>query len=68
MSFFTKIKIIKLDTLNLVLILLSFLLACLLLFELFLFGYAVLGPLHYLTETNWIVNKNYFVANTYWKY
>jgi len=37
-------------------------------FELFLFGYAVLGPLHYLTETNWIIDKNYFVVNNYWKY
>jgi len=51
-----------------VLILLSFILACSLPFEIFLFGYAVLGPLHYLTETNWIIGKNYFVANNYWKY
>ncbi|MFD0963106.1 hypothetical protein [Pseudofulvibacter geojedonensis] len=56
------------DKINLCLILISFILACLLPFELFLIGYAVLGPLHYLTETNWIVNKNYFVANNYWKY
>ncbi|MDQ5928474.1 MAG: hypothetical protein QG594_248, partial [Bacteroidota bacterium] len=30
-------------------------------FELFLFSYAVLGPLHYLTEINWLHQKNYFV-------
>ena len=32
-------------------------------FELFLFAYAVLGPLHYFTEINWIRDKEYFVAN-----
>jgi hypothetical protein len=61
-------KILNIDIINLGLIIVSFLLACYLPFELFLFGYAVLGPLHYLTETNWIINKNYFVANNYWKY
>lgn len=30
-------------------------------FELFLFAYAVLGPLHYLTEISWIHDKGYFV-------
>ncbi|MFN7910850.1 MAG: hypothetical protein ACK5QC_03435 [Bacteroidota bacterium] len=29
-------------------------------FELFLFSYAVLGPLHYLTEIGWLHKKNYF--------
>ena len=61
-------KTLNIDILNFGLILISFVLACVLPFELFLFGYAVLGPLHYLTETNWIVNKKYFVVNTYWKY
>ena len=32
-------------------------------FELFLFSYAVLGPLHYLTEINWLEKKNYFLKN-----
>ncbi|WP_299885835.1 hypothetical protein [uncultured Lacinutrix sp.] len=59
---------LNIDKLNLVLILLSFSLACFLPFELFLFGYAFLGPLHYLTETNWIADKNYFVINKNWKY
>lgn len=65
---FEFMSVLNIDKINLGLILISFLLACLLPFELFLFGYAVLGPLHYLTETNWIINKNYFVANNYWKY
>jgi hypothetical protein len=30
-------------------------------FELFLLAYAVLGPLHYLTEISWIHDRNYFV-------
>ncbi|MBQ0787037.1 MAG: hypothetical protein KBT69_06035 [Oceanihabitans sp.] len=61
-------KTLHIDKLNLILILASFALACFLPFELFLFGYAFLGPLHYLTESNWIADKNYFVPNTYWKY
>lgn len=31
-------------------------------FELFLFSYAVLGPLHYLTEISWLHDRNYFAA------
>jgi len=61
-------SVISIDKINFGLIIVSFVLACILPFELFLFGYAVLGPLHYLTETNWIIDKNYFVANNYWKY
>jgi 4-amino-4-deoxy-L-arabinose transferase-like glycosyltransferase len=30
-------------------------------FELFLFSYAFLGPLHYLTEISWLHDRNYFV-------
>ena len=30
-------------------------------FQLFLFSYAILGPLHYLTEINWLEKKNYFL-------
>jgi len=29
-------------------------------FELFLFAYAVMGPLHYLTEISWLHDRNYF--------
>ncbi|WP_034058130.1 hypothetical protein [Lacinutrix jangbogonensis] len=61
-------KTVNVDKLNLALLLFSFVLACFLPFELFLFGYAVLGPLHYLTETNWIRDKNYFVVNPNWKF
>ena len=47
--------------LNVALMLLSFGLAILLPFEVFLFSYAVLGPLHYLTEINWLHERDYFV-------
>ena len=30
-------------------------------FQLFLFSYAVLGPLHYLTEISWLHDRGYFV-------
>ena len=32
-------------------------------FELFLFSYAVLGPLHYLTEISWLHDRGYFVKS-----
>jgi hypothetical protein len=41
-------------------------------FELFLFSYAVLGPLHYLTEISWLHDRDYFAqkgparARWYW--
>ena len=36
--------------------------AYLLPFELFLFSYAVLGPLHYLTEISWLHRRDYFAT------
>lgn len=50
------------DILNSFLILISLALAFFLPFQLFLFSYAVLGPLHYLTEINWLKKKNYFIT------
>lgn len=58
----------KIDFLNTALIICSFVLAYYLPFELFIFAYAILGPLHYLTEMNWIQDKEYFVDNTKWIY
>ena len=34
-------------------------------FWLFLFSYAVLGPLHYLTEISWLRKKNFFTTGKY---
>ncbi len=45
--------------------LVSCVLAFILPFELFLFSYAVLGPLHYLTEIGWLHKKNYFTKGKY---
>lgn len=56
------------DLLNTLLIIVSLILAVYFPFELFLLVYAVLGPLHYLTEINWIKDKNYFLSNKNWVY
>lgn len=45
--------------------LVSCVLAFILPFELFLFSYAVLGPLHYLTEIGWLHKKNYYTKGKY---
>lgn len=49
--------------LNIGLMLLSVAIAYILPFELFLFSYAILGPLHYLTEISWLDKKNYFIKS-----
>ena len=51
--------------LNTGLIVLSCILAFYLPFELFLFSYGILGPLHYLTEIGWLHKKNYFTKGKY---
>ena len=48
---------------NMVLMLVSCVMAYMIPFELFLFAYAVLGPLHYLTEISWLQKKNYFIKS-----
>lgn len=55
-----KLSLDQLNYLNVGLILLSCVAAFLWPFELFLLAYAVLGPLHYLTEISWLHDKNYF--------
>lgn len=59
----------KIDILNIFLILISGVFAFVLPFQTFLFVYAFLGPLHYLTEINWLQQRNYFLqdkTNTYY--
>jgi hypothetical protein len=53
----------RLDLINIGLMIFSFILAIKLPFHLFLLSYAVLGPLHYLTEISWLDNRNYFSTN-----
>lgn len=52
----------RLNVLNAGLMLLSCALAFSIPFQLFLFAYAVLGPLHYLTEISWLHDRGYFAS------
>lgn len=51
--------------LNTILILVSCLISYVIPFELFLFSYGILGPLHYLTEIGWLHKKQYFTKGKY---
>lgn len=53
----------QIDLLNIGLIFFALWLAFKIPFELFLFSYAFFGPLHYLTEINWLNKKNFFIQN-----
>lgn len=55
-----RLSINGVNYLNIGLMVLSMVLAINLPFELFLFAYAVLGPLHYMTEIGWLHQRNYF--------
>lgn len=48
------------DIANIALMIFSCIAAFVVPFELFLFSYAVLGPLHYLTEITWLHKRDYF--------
>ncbi|NVJ46453.1 MAG: hypothetical protein HWE07_04970 [Cytophagia bacterium] len=54
------------DVINLVLILLAAGLAFLMPFQTFIIAYLVIGPLHYLTETQWLKNQGFFLENKKW--
>ena len=53
----------SIDRLNIGLMLGSCLLAFVIPFQLFLFSYAVLGPLHYFTEIPWLRGKGFFTTS-----
>lgn len=53
-------NIAQVNYLNVALIMLSALIALFLPFELVLIAYAVLGPLHFLTEIYWLKKRNFF--------
>ncbi len=55
----------KIDITNILLMIVSCCVAMVLPFELFLFSYAILGPLHYLTEISWLHDKNYYTKSRY---
>lgn len=51
----------RIDLINIGLIVLAFFLALIMPFKLFLLAYAFLGPLHYLTEINWLEEKQFYL-------
>lgn len=53
---------LTINLLNIGLMVISCITAFIIPFELFLFSYAVLGPLHYLTEISWLHKRNYFTT------
>jgi len=55
----------KIDVVNIGLMLISCVVAIILPFELFLIVYAILGPLHYLTEISWLHDRKYFTKGKY---
>ena len=57
---------LNIDGLQLFLMLASLLVAFIVPFRLFFLVYAVLGPIHYLTEINWLRDRNYFIKDKRW--
>lgn len=55
----------KLDITNIGLMLVSCIVAMILPFEVFLFSYAILGPLHYFTEISWLHDRKYYTKERY---
>lgn len=55
----------KIDLVNIGLMFLSCIAAFIMPFEVFLFAYAFLGPLHYLTEISWLHDRKYFTKGKY---
>lgn len=55
----------RINTLNIGLMLLSCIAAFVMPFEVFLFAYAFMGPLHYLTEISWLHDRNYYTKGKY---
>jgi hypothetical protein len=57
-----RLSLDEINYLNVGLMLLAAALAFVIPFELFLFAYAVLGPLHYLSEISWLHDRKYFTV------
>ncbi len=55
----------RINVVNIGLMVVSCIAAFILPFEVFLFSYAVLGPLHYLTEISWLHDRQYFAKGKY---
>src|SRR6266852_5888202 len=59
-NFLSGLSTEQVNYLNIGLMLVAALAAFVRPFELFLFAYAFLGPLHYLTEISWLHDRRYF--------
>ena len=55
----------KINVVNIGLMIFSCIAAFIMPFEVFLFSYAVMGPLHYLTEISWLHDRQYFTKGKY---
>jgi hypothetical protein len=55
----------RINVLNIGLMLVSCAAAFIMPFEVFLFAYAVMGPLHYLTEISWLHDRKYYTKGKY---
>jgi hypothetical protein len=55
----------RINYINIGLMLISMFAAFTMPFEVFLFAYAFMGPLHYLTEISWLHDRNYFTKGKY---
>ncbi len=55
----------RINLINIALMIASCMAAFIMPFEVFLFAYAVLGPLHYLTEISWLHDRKYFTKGKY---
>lgn len=58
-------KDLRINTLNIGLMIVSCIAAFIMPFEVFLFAYAFMGPLHYLTEISWLHDRQYFAKGKY---
>jgi hypothetical protein len=61
-SIVDPVEVDRINYLNIALMVASVLMAAYLPFETFLVAYAVLGPLHYLTEISWLHDRGYFTS------
>ncbi len=55
----------RINAVNIGLMIVSCIAAFIMPFEVFLFAYAVMGPLHYLTEISWLHDRQYFAKGKY---
>jgi hypothetical protein len=64
-DFLPRLSTDQVNYLNICLMLVTAAVAMVRPFELFLFAYAFLGPLHYLTEISWLHDRKYFTRGKY---